>query len=142
MNSLGTRRLIAWIAMAAMLLGALAPAVSHGLALARGTAPTVLEVCTSSGPRQMVLAPADAGASPWARATPFLVDSPDGQESTALLNHCPFCLPVAERLGPPPLVALHFPNVESGLARPDAQAFFLPTFISSSALPRGPPARA
>lgn len=139
MKLLRARRLTAWIALAVMLMGALAPTVSHALALARSGMPGAVEVCTSSGMRWVVLEAVNPAASPAARSKPIPTDSPDGQESALSLNHCPFCLPIADRLGPPPAASLHFFNAETGLAQPDAQALFFETFTPSSALPRGPP---
>jgi hypothetical protein len=133
-------RLAASIALAAMLLSALAPAISHALALRRASATSfLLEVCTTSGPRRLVLALARSDASASDRATPIPADSPDGQGSAPSLDHCPFCLPIADRLGPPPAAYVHFFNAESGLARPDAQALFFATSVTLSPFPRGPP---
>lgn len=123
------RRLTAWIALAALLLGALAPTASHALARASGVAPALQDLCTVGGPRRLVLAPDPAAAA----------DASDQQESTLALTHCPFCLPIADRLGPPPAASLHFFTAESGLARPDAQAFFFRSATRLLALPRGPP---
>lgn len=133
------RRLTAWIALAALLLGALAPTASHALARASGVAPALQDLCTVGGPRRLVFAPGPAAAA--AQAAALAADASDQQESVPDLTHCPFCLPIADRLGPPPAASLHFFTAESGLTRPDAQAFFFRSATRLLALPRGPPTR-
>jgi len=128
------RRWLRWLALAATLLGALAPTVSHALAAQRGGGGAI-EVCTSQGPRWISATLAGPAAAP----TPSGAASTDGQESVLPFEHCPFCLHVAERLGPPPAASWHFFNAESGLARPDVQAPFFQSISVSAALPRGPP---
>ncbi len=89
MSTFGTRRRVtAWIAALAVLLGALAPALSHALASTQGK--QWIEICTSSG-------------SKWVKL------SDDGTDEQPLpahsLEHCPFCslhLP-APGLPPAPL---------------------------------------
>ena len=140
--NLRVRRQIAWIALLVMLLGALAPTMSHALALTRAGTSGLQAVCTTSGVR-WVPAPAVAATTGAARSTlDLLTNSPAGQESVPDLTHCPFCLPIADRLGPPPAASLHFFKAESGLAPPDVQALFFPLLTLSPALPRGPPSHA
>ena len=127
-------RVARWLALAVMLLGAFAPTVSRALAAARSDAALMIEVCTSEGPRWVPLASTSADMS--------TADFSHGQKSAFSLDHCPFCLLVAERLGPPPAASMHFFNAESGLAPPDAQALFFVSRPSTVALPRGPPRRA
>lgn len=122
LHRLRARRWTVWIALAAMLLGALAPTVSHALALARTEAPFMQAACTGSGIR-------------WVPAEPIASAS----ASVPDLNHCPFCLLIADRLGPPPAASMHFFHAESGLAPPDAQALFFRSVPLTLALPRGPP---
>ena len=87
------RRITAWIATLAILLVALAPALSHALATATGADWT--EICTAQG-------------SKWVQA------GEDGSErspaSSPLLDHCPCCSLHAPVLGLPPATALvHLP---------------------------------
>jgi hypothetical protein len=100
-----TRRLAAWIAIVAMALAALAPTVSR--ALARGSASPVFwtEVCTASGKQWINLdTAAITGATGSTQAA-----GPDGSEPAHNpLDHCPFCLLSAERLGPAPDAAARF----------------------------------
>lgn len=129
LHRLCTYRVVFWLALVAVLLGALAPTVSRALAAAHDSGAILIEVCSSNGPR-------------WVPAFPELstTDSSNGQESTSFLDHCPFCLLIADRLGPPPATFKHFLNAESGLAPSDVQALFFPDALPVQALPRGPPA--
>jgi hypothetical protein len=83
------RRLTSWIAALAILLAALAPALSHALASATGT--NWIEICTTQG-------------SKWIQA------GEDGTErapaSSHLLEHCPYCTLQAPALGLPPATLL------------------------------------
>lgn len=115
MNQLRACRPAVWLALAAMLLGAFAPTVSRALAAARSDGAPMVEVCTSEGPRWVPLAPTSADT--------LMADASHGQESALSLDHCPFCLLVAERLGPPPAASMHFFNAESGLATGRAGTF-------------------
>lgn len=132
-------RLTLWLAVAVSLLGALAPTVSRALA-APGRTALAIEVCTSEGPRWLSATSAEAAV---AAADPDFLRtvSPDGRDAVPTLDHCPFCLLVAERLGPPPAASMHFFNAESGLVPPDAQALFFVSETLAAALPRGPPLR-
>ena len=99
MTSVRARRLSAWIAIFAMVLAALAPTVSR--ALARGAAGPVAwtEVCTASGVQWVDLDSATSAVS----------GEPGGrQPAHNPLDHCPFCLLAAERLGPAPDAAARF----------------------------------
>lgn len=127
-------RLILQLALAVMLLGALAPTVARALAAARAASGPGLDVCsTQTAPaRKLAITAAPALA-------PALL--PEGHGHLPSLDHCPFCLLVAERLGPPPAASVHFFNADSGLAWPDAQALFFPAPLSAHAQARGPPDR-
>ncbi|MDP2022289.1 MAG: DUF2946 family protein [Hydrogenophaga sp.] len=133
-------RLTLWLAVAVSLLGALAPTVSRALAVSGGRA-LAIEVCTSEGPRWLLAEPAEVTAAP-AVTDPNAQSTvvPDRRDTGPTLDHCPFCLLVAERLGPPPAASMHFFNAESGLAPPDAQALFFFSVSTRASLPRGPPA--
>ena len=78
------RRFTSWIAALAILLSALAPALSHALAADGGA--SWVEICTTQG-------------SKWIQAE-------DGSEgapaSTHVLDHCPYCSLHAPTLGLPP----------------------------------------
>jgi len=132
-------RLTLWLAVAVSLLGALAPTVSRALAAA-GSRTLAIEVCTSEGPRWLSATPAEVAVAA-ADPNSLRTASPDGRDAVPSLDHCPFCLLVAERLGPPPAASVHFFNAESGLVPPDAQALFFLSVSSRTSLPRGPPIR-
>lgn len=136
MQRLRASRLIPQLALAVMLLGALAPTVSRALAAAHGRMAPVPDICTTHAPGQANPASSLSGAS--LAQAPVSADR-RGPESVPALDHCPFCLLVTDRLGPPPAASMHFFTADSGLARPDEQALFLASHSVSSALPRGPP---
>jgi len=76
--NLFTRRFAAWAACLAILMSALAPSVSHSLALARGADIAWMEVCSVAGTKAFK-ADADAAGSAVSHELP-------GQA-----GHCPFC---------------------------------------------------
>ena len=125
---LPARRLwAAWLAVLLALFAALAPAVSHAVALSRGGDHAGFEICTSAG-AQWLAAP-DSG------------DSSSGQESTPTIDHCPFCLLQADRVAPPPSpVAYLFLVIGGQQEAPVWQAFFYATYFALAPPPRGPPA--
>ncbi|MBE2262332.1 MAG: DUF2946 domain-containing protein [Burkholderiaceae bacterium] len=136
MTSLRARRLAAWIAMFAMALTALAPTVSR--ALARGAAGPVAwtEVCTASGKQWINL---DTAAITGSTASTVAGEPGGRQPAHNPLDHCPFCLLAAERLGPATDTVAHF----FAPGNPVAPAIgLLPAFrslISLAAHARGPP---
>lgn len=84
-----TRHLTAWIACLAVLLGALAPAVTHALQAGGGGIGSWVEVCTAQGSR-------------WVRADGAGThDAAPGQESGH--QHCAYC---GLQAGKPGLVAV------------------------------------
>jgi hypothetical protein len=120
-----------WLALLIASFGALAPTLSHALALSRG-GPVPLEICSSAGARWLPMADADLA---------FLAtDSPDGQESAPDLNDCPFCLLFTDRVAPAPHPLLHLFVVLGDSRVPTVeQAFFYATKTSWMPPPRGPP---
>ncbi len=121
------RPLAVWLAVLLALFGALAPTLSHALALNRSAASGWSEICTSSGPRWV----ADLNST----------DSPDGQESAPAIDHCPFCLLATDRVAPPPHALLHLFAVLGEHPEPTVrQAFFFPLQFALTPPPRAPPA--
>lgn len=103
------------------LFAALAPAVSHALALERGT-PLGVEICTSTG----------------AKTIP--ADSPTGPESVSHLEHRPFCLHTTDRVAPPPHLLPYLFSVQGGQQEaPVWQAFSFFSYRAFALPPRGPP---
>lgn len=121
-----SRRLCAWIATLAVLMAALAPAISQAVG-ARGAA-TWIEVCTAGGSRWIASDPAaPAGEAP----APGLEHA---------LDHCPYCslhAPLAD-LPPAPAAALPDPGLDHVLPRAFLQA---PRTLHAwrQAQPRAPP---
>lgn len=85
-----------WLALLIAWLGALAPTLSHALAWAGGSAPPLVEICTSNGPRWVALK--------------VSTDAPDAPVSLVHPEHCPFCLHSTDRVAPPP----HVPGADFG----------------------------
>lgn len=107
------RRWTAWFALCAILLGALAPTVSHGVRAWSHSPITWVEVCSSTGNKLIAMAVGqDAGVSAKAFVKP--ADGgrglPSGEHAG---EHCPFCLvhthDAAMLPSAPPLIALSTP---------------------------------
>jgi hypothetical protein len=121
------RPLAVWLALLIALFGAVAPTVSHAVALQRGDAAGWTENCTRSGPRWVALN--------------ISADSPDGQESASAVEHCPFCLLFTDRVLPAPHSLVHLFFVSGEPQAPTVrQAFFFFTHFALAPPPRGPPA--
>jgi hypothetical protein len=121
------RPLALWLAVLIALFGAVAPTVSHAIALQRGDGAGWTEVCTLSGPRWIALH--------------ISTDSPDGQESAPAAEHCPFCLLFTYRVLPAPHSLVHLFFVSGEPQAPTVrQAFFFFTHFALAPPPRGPPA--
>lgn len=118
------RRIISWIAVVAILLAALAPALSHALASATGA--QWVEICTAQG-------------SKWIQV------GEDGSESGTpasahVLDHCPHCTLHAPNLGLPPVQ--HLAQLPLPLSHEVPLAFLsAPRTLHAwvSAQPRAPP---
>jgi hypothetical protein len=115
-----------WLALLIAVFAALAPTVSHAIALARGGDAPLVEICTSDGPRWMALnVPAD---------------SPDVPPWAVHPDHCPFCLHVTDRVAPPPSVSLADFDLSGQPVAPTPDQAFLPiTHFAPAPPPRGPP---
>ena len=118
-----------WLAVLVVLLGALAPTLTHALMLATGQVSQGVEICTSEGPRRVV---ADAAAS--------ADDSTSLPGSATAPAHCPFCLQTTDRgtlpHDPLPISFLVQCGPWAPLVR---QAFFYATTHAFAPPPRGPP---
>jgi len=95
--SLAARRLSCALAIFAVLLGSLAPAISHALNAIGDGAGAGMEVCTALGAK-------------WVNAD----DAKSGRPAPApahLLEHCLYCSLQAQLIGlpPPPVAVLHAP---------------------------------
>lgn len=122
-------RLIAWIACLAMLLNALAPAVSHAMASAQGNTSLLQEVCSAAGNKTPIVL--DLGIKKPANS--------NGSKS-APMQHCPYCCTHAGAFG---LAAGH----TSAIATPNLsysvpELFYhapRPLFVWAASSPRAPP---
>jgi hypothetical protein len=112
------------------MFAALAPTVSHAIALAQGNTGGGIEICTSEGMRFVAVEPAPSSA-----------DSETGSKSALSLSHCPFCLHNADRVAPPPTLLPYLFLIQGGQQEVTVwQAFFYPTNTTFKTAPRGPPA--
>ena len=90
------RRITAWLALLAMVVGALAPTVAQAMVTA-GDRAEWLEVCSVSG---MVWVKADTGE--------VSQQQPDGSGSSGAPSpHCPWCTLHGGAAGLPPAAAMH-----------------------------------
>jgi len=112
----------AWLALFAMLAGALLPGLSQALAAARGEAWSA--VCTAQGVRWVMAATADSAVD---SAAGSMAD-PGAPSSTVTPEHCPYCtpsghapalppaasdaLPQPPRASPAPALVLHAPRAQ------------------------------
>jgi hypothetical protein len=116
-------RLISLIAVLAVLMGTLAPSLSH--ALAAGTGDSWVEVCTVQGSRWVETGDDGTKRAPGA---------------AHVLEHCPSCSPHAPALGPLPETRHGY--LAAGLAHELPLAFLAapPTALAwLGAQPRAPP---
>jgi hypothetical protein len=119
--------LMLWLALLIAVFGALAPVLSLATSSSRTSAQAMVEICSSSGSHWVV-----ADASP---------DSPDGQGTATLSQHCPLCLHAADRVVPAPRAVYQgFGIVGEPVAPTIGQAFLFITLPAVVPPPRGPPA--
>ncbi|MDA8256157.1 MAG: DUF2946 family protein [Betaproteobacteria bacterium] len=118
-------RVTAWIAIFAILLAALAPAVARAWLSPQQAMPWT-EICSVAGPQGAM----DAAPLPGS-----------GQHDGALFKHCPFCLNHAGQFAlPPPAHDLLPPAAAGSEGIPSSVAISVPRFIRVAAEPRAPPA--
>lgn len=120
------QRLASWIALLALVLGALAPTVSRAMAWAASDALPFGVVCSANpDARTQGTAPGDAG---------------DGAHHASVFEHCPFCSIHAPDLALPSAESIALPL--QGLAAAEPQLFLrAPRTLHAwaSAQPRAPP---
>ncbi|MBV7536843.1 DUF2946 domain-containing protein [Duganella sp. sic0402] len=123
---LNRRVLVAWIALLAVLFGALAPVVSHAMSASRGSPPQWLELCGVNGVKRVQL-PAS--------------DTPHQPDLMQHMEKCPYCAAHASPQALTPPEAFSFAVVGGHDLYPSlfhhAPA---PLFPWAAAKPRGPPA--
>lgn len=124
--NLARNRLTAWIAIFAVLLAALAPALARAWVPAQAAPMPWAEICTAGG-TQLVHDTAPAPGS--------------GQHEGIGLKHCPFCLTHAGQFALPAATLDILPAADArGEAFPSSAASSPPRFIRVAAQPRAPPA--
>ncbi len=136
---------VLWLALWLAVFGALAPTVSRTLAWAHGDTDNLIEICTSAGPRWMALSPVgSASAAPDAT----LADGQDASGSahgsvptpSLVLDHCPFCTLLADRVAPPLAIAFLQLVLPGKPVTPTvSQTLFQPEFQTLTPPSRGPP---
>ena len=118
---------VLWLTLWLALFGALAPTVSHALTWAHGDREALIEICTSAGPRWTALSTASDPV-------------PSEPTSAAVLDHCPFCLLMADRVAPPPQPQALLFAASGHAAEPvSPPVVFLSAQVLAAAHPRGPP---
>jgi hypothetical protein len=119
-----------WLAVCVAVFAALAPTVSHAIALANGNYTFQLDICSVPA-----YGPIDADNSQNS------ADSETGSKSALSLSHCPFCLHNTDRVAPPPTLLPYLFLIQGGQQELTVwQAFFYPTNTTFKTAPRGPPA--
>ncbi len=114
---------LVWLVLAIAVSGAVAPTVSHAVALAQEVPPMMLDLCLAG------------------KSTSHLTDTPSGRGSALSLAHCPFCLLHTDRVAPAPHLLPYLFSVLGGYPEPTfRQAFFFVSFPTLGPPSRGPPA--
>ncbi len=121
------RRVFSWLALLAVLFGAMAPTVSHALNKQSGW----LEVCTAKGVK---LIKVEVGTS-------AQTGQPAQTEHQIHFEHCPFCAPHAGAFALPSSSELVFRLPYDGTAFYPPLFFSAPQslFVWATANPRAPP---
>ncbi len=129
------RTRIAWLALVAMLMSALAPSLSHAtMASAAGASwgGALAEVCTADG---IAVVP---GATGQADPRP----APAGHRALRF-EHCPYCLSHASTVALPTAIAQAVRPIDGAESAPPAFLRALaPRLARFAAQPRAPPSRA
>ena len=125
------RRLTAWIATFAILLGALAPTISHAVAWVSGEDIRWVEVCTVAGVKLVVADAASASG-----------EEGQGDDGALVAERCPYCGTHAGSFGLPAAPAVSF----SLPVTPDLQPTLChhaprPLFAWAASHARAPPVR-
>ncbi|MDR3369323.1 DUF2946 family protein [Rhodoferax sp.] len=136
---------VLWLALWLAVFGAMAPTVSRTLNWARGDTGNLVEICTSAGPRWMALNPVGSASSA-PDVTP--VDDQEAAKSapdpaptpSPVLDHCPFCTLLADRVAPPLAVVLLQMVLPGKPVIPTVSAaLFYPPFQTRTPPSRAPP---
>ncbi|MER2553064.1 MAG: DUF2946 domain-containing protein [Thauera sp.] len=130
--------LLAWIAIFAMALSALAPAVSRAMG-PDANSRHVIQLCSAAGVEWVELSAEEAARYSEAGA----VSGEHDRDTRPLLDHCPYCSAhFGSALLPPMVLSAVFAVVGSAVMPRLFLAAPRPLFAWSSSHPRAPPAHA
>jgi len=126
-----SQRFIAWLSCFAILLGSLAPAISHAIANIKGQPAPWSEICSTSGNK---FVPFDISLAASNK------ESNDNDSQPMKMEHCAYCTMHAPTfaLNDQRLLALQPANLSYSLPKLFYQAPY-PLFAWASANPRAPP---
>jgi hypothetical protein len=130
------RRLISWLASMAIVLNALAPAVSHAMASIQGQSAPWMEICSVSGTKFVPMA---FDLSP-SHATDQADSSKTGDSQPMSMQHCPYCLAQAGNMAV--LTDYGFELAQTDLSYSLPALFYQshhPLFVWAASSPRAPP---
>jgi len=137
-----------WLACFAILLNALAPSISHAVAMAKGQ-PRMWEICLNDGSR--ISGTGELTAATFAaltdRSNPAAAEKAKAEASAVngmavTMEDCAYCLPHAGTTGMPPSdMAFALPAAAPQLRPTLFYQSPAPLQIWSAANPRGPPVR-
>ena len=131
---------VLWLALLLAVFSALAPTVSRTLDWLRGDHAGWVEICTPTGPRWMALPLASASVIEAGDTSPALNPSPEAPAPGLGLEHCPFCLLLAQIGAPPPSAwSLQLAALGRTVVPSLVTLFFFPVFDSPLPPSRGPP---
>jgi hypothetical protein len=124
---LQNRKFIAWVACAAILLGSLAPTISHAMAKVQGKDAPWAQICSTSGLKYI---PLDLGQNSQGSDTP----------ESMTMNHCAYCLAHAGSFAI--FADIHSPLMAVKLHNEYPPLFYhspRKSFVWAPSNPRGPP---
>jgi Protein of unknown function (DUF2946) len=117
-----------WLALFVAVFIAAAPTLSHALAFAKGGSAGGIEICTTTGPRIVVL---QSGA---------LTDPAPAQDSARTLEHCALCLQTPDHAAPPAHAHTPVLRTTEGVLLGMVETGVAPSnTVYTRATPRGPP---
>lgn len=119
------RRFVSWMAIAAILLSSLAPAITHAFAPRSGKIDFLLLVCSAQGSKTVSLTGTLKG--------------PGQGESTQISEHCTFCILDLAHWGPPPQYGQEAVKPNDSLQLADATIPARPRTPWASPHSRAPP---
>jgi DUF2946 family protein len=124
------RFLVSWLACMAIVLNALAPAISHAMASVQGQPAPWTEICSVSGTK---FAPLDFNLA---------VDGKKDRDTQPMssMQHCPYCLTHAGSVGM--LTDIGFELAKHDLSYSLPELFYQsphPLFVWAASSPRAPP---